>query len=74
MKCSIQRCPGEYEAKYVVHMVKRGDDIIVVEKVPAEVCSVCSDTLLTAETVEHLQQLASRRPKTDRYAPLYQYV
>lgn len=74
MKCSIQGCSGEYEARFVVHTVKRGNDIIVVDKVSAEVCPVCSDTLMTSETVEHLQELARHRPKADRYAPLYQYL
>lgn len=74
MKCSIQGCLGEYEAKLIVHTVKRGDDVLVFQNVPAEVCTVCSDTLLSPETVRHLEELMRERTKPDKYAPLYEYA
>ena len=74
MKCSIRGCPGEYEVSRIVHTVKRGDDVLVFENVPAEVCAVCSDTLLSPETVRHLEEMMLHRPKPDKFAPLYEYV
>ena len=47
----IEGCPGEYEQREVVHTVRQGDRIIVIDHVPAEVCNVCGDVLFTPETV-----------------------
>jgi YgiT-type zinc finger domain-containing protein len=74
MKCSIQGCPGEYADKAIVHTVKRGDDVSVFEHVPAEVCSVCSDVLLTPETVRHLEKLLDNKATPQRFAPVYDYA
>ena len=74
MKCSIQGCPGEYENRPIVHTLKRGDEVFVFENVPAQVCSVCSDTLLSPETVRHIEELLSRRIKPRRLAALYDYA
>ena len=40
MKCSIDGCPGEYEAGKVMHTVRHRGQVIVIDHVPAEVCSV----------------------------------
>jgi len=74
MKCSIVGCPGEYETKSIVHTVKRAADVLVFENVPAEVCGVCSDILLSPETVRHLEEMMRHRPKPERFAPRYEYV
>lgn len=74
MKCTIQGCPGEYESKLIIHTVKHAGQILVFEKVPAEVCSVCSDTLLSPETVRHLERLIRERTVPGKYVPLYEYA
>jgi YgiT-type zinc finger domain-containing protein len=74
MKCSIQSCPGEYETRSIVHTVKRGEDVLVFQNVPADVCTVCSDTLLSPETVRHLEELMRDKPKPEKFAPLYEYA
>ena len=74
MKCSIQGCPGEYEQRHIVHTVKRGADVLVFEDVPADVCDVCSDTLLAPETVRHLEQLMQRHDEPRKHAPVYAYA
>ena len=74
MNCTIRGCPGQYEVRRVVHTVQRGEDILVFENVPVEVCNVCSDTLLSPETVRRLEELMRRRGKPGKYAPLYDYV
>ncbi|MFH1731490.1 MAG: YgiT-type zinc finger protein [Planctomycetota bacterium] len=74
MKCSIQGCPGEYENRAIVHTLKREDEVFVFENVPAQVCSVCSDTLLTPETIRHIEELLSRKAKPRRFAALYDYA
>ena len=42
MKCSIEGCPGEYEEQKIVHTVRHHGQVIVIDQVPAEVCSVCA--------------------------------
>ncbi len=74
MRCSIKGCPGEYDVRTIVHTVKRGEDILVFKNVPAEVCAVCSDTLLSPETVRHLEEMMRHKPKPEKFAALYEYA
>lgn len=74
MNCSIKGCPGVYEARTIVHTVKKGNDVVVFENVPAEVCDVCSDTLLAPETIRHLEALIRDRGKPAKFAPVYDYM
>ena len=74
MKCSIDGCPGQYDRQLIVHTVKHGDEVIVFQDVPADVCDVCSDTLLAPETVRHLEELMRRRKQPHKHAPVYEYV
>lgn len=73
MKCSINGCPGEYEQREVVHTVHRGDQIIVIDHVPAEVCSVCGDVLFTPETVRRIEALRHTMVPPARTVPLYHF-
>lgn len=73
--CSLQGCSGAYEARHVVHTVRYRGEIIVIEEVPAEVCSACGDVLFSPETVRHLQRIVRERSQpVARHAPVYQYV
>jgi len=73
MKCSILGCPGVYRPRLIVHTVKRGDEILVFEKVPAEICDVCSDLLLAPDTTRHLEEMMRRNEKPEKQAPVYAY-
>lgn len=74
MKCTVQGCPGTYEPKTIVHTVKKDSTVIVFENVPAEVCDVCSDTLLAPETIRHLEKLIAEQGKPNKHAPVYAYA
>ena len=74
MKCSIQGCPGQYEAQRILHTLRRDSDILVFEHVPAEVCTVCGDTLLAPETIEHLEKMLRTDSTPGRTAPVFDYV
>lgn len=74
MQCAIQGCPGHYEARLIIHTVKRGSELLIFENVPAEVCDVCSDTLLKPETVRHLEIQIRSHGKPQRQAPVYEYA
>lgn len=74
MKCSIQGCSGHYEPRQIVHTLHRGSEILVIEHVPADVCSVCGDTLLAPQTIQHLENLLHTKSKPYRTAPVYEYA
>ena len=74
MKCTIEGCPGTYEARTVIHTVKRRGEVIVIDHVPAEVCSVCGDVLLTPETVRRIEALLAATPLPQRTVPMYDFA
>ena len=74
MKCTIQGCPGEYEPRTIVHTVKHGREVIVIDHVPAEVCAVCGDVLLTPETVRRIEALLKTTDRPARSVPLYEFA
>lgn len=74
MRCSIQGCPGEYEQREITHTVRHKGRIVVIDHVPAEVCSVCGDVLLTPETVRHIEALLQAKPEPTQTVPLYEYA
>lgn len=74
MKCSIEGCPGEYEERQVVHTVRHKGQVIVIDHVPAEECSVCGDVLLKPETVRHIEELLRTPTRPAGNIPLYEYA
>jgi YgiT-type zinc finger domain-containing protein len=74
MRCSIDGCPGEYEHREVVHTVHQGDRIIVIDHVPAEVCTICGDVLFTPETVRRIESLPHTAVPPIRTVPLYDFT
>ena len=74
MKCTIVGCPGEYEDKKVVHTVRHRGRLIVIENVPAEVCSLCGDVLLRPDTIRRIEAILQQTREPDRTAPVYEYV
>ncbi len=74
MKCTLQGCPGEYEARAVVHTVKRHGEVIVIDHVPAEVCTICGDVLFAPETVRRIEALLRGTPVPKRNVPLYEFA
>ncbi len=74
MKCSITGCPGEYEARRIVHTVRHRGQVVVIDRIPAEVCSVCGDVLLRPDTVRKIEVLLQARVQPLRTVPLYEYA
>jgi YgiT-type zinc finger domain-containing protein len=74
MKCSIPACPGDYEERLIVHTLRHRGQVIVINHVPAEVCSVCGDVLLKPETVRRIEELVQAVGKPARTVPLYEYA
>ena len=74
VKCTIAGCAGKYEARTVVHPVKRRGEVIVIDHVPAEVCNLRGDVLLTPETVRRIEALLDATPQPLRTVPLYEFA
>ena len=74
MKCSLQGCSGEYENRTVVHTVRHRGNVVVIDHVPAEVCSVCGDVLLAPETIRRIEKLLETMPQPARAVPLYEFA
>ena len=72
MKCSIEGCPGEYENRYIVHVLRHQDQVVVIDRVPAEVCPVCGDVLLAPETIRQIETVLQTRGHPARTAPVYE--
>jgi YgiT-type zinc finger domain-containing protein len=74
MKCSLRGCSGEYEERKIVHTVRPHGQVVVIDDVPAEVCTICGDVLLKPETVAHIEQLLQTRSQPASTVPLYHYA
>ncbi len=74
MKCNLEGCSGNYEARRVIHTVRHHGKVVVIDHVPAEVCTVCGDVLFRPETVRALERLLGSPGQPDALAPLYEYA
>jgi len=74
MKCCIEGCPGEYEERAVVHTVRYRGHVVVIDHVPAEVCSACGDVLLKPETIRRIEVLLRTGTRPASSVPLYEYA
>jgi len=72
MKCSIEKCRGEYKKQDTIHTVRYKGKVI--DHVPAEVCSVCGDVLLSPKTTRKIEALLQKSPCPVNTAPLYEFV
>ncbi|MBI3207392.1 MAG: type II toxin-antitoxin system MqsA family antitoxin [Candidatus Solibacter usitatus] len=74
MNCSLQGCLGQYEAKRVIHTVRHRGRVVVIDHVPADVCSICGDVLFKPETVRAIERLLGEVRQPDASVPLYEYA
>ena len=74
MKCSIEGCPGTYGLDSVVHTVRHAGQVVVIDRVPADVCSVCGDVLLAPDTVRRIEVLLQEQRETATTVPRYEYA
>ena len=74
MKYSIDGCPGEYEAKNIMHTVRRHGQVVVIDRVPADVCSFCGDALLNLDTVRRIESLLEEKRQPATTVPLYEFA
>jgi YgiT-type zinc finger domain-containing protein len=69
MKCNL--CHGQYSDNTTVLSFQRGARTVVVEDVPALVCDVCGDELVTEAVAREVEELLRKEPQGT--APLYRF-
>ena len=74
MKCTISGCTGTYECRLITQTVRKNGEVIVIDHVPAEVCPICGDTLLSPDAVRRMESLMSSLGEPSRSIPLYEYA
>lgn len=74
MRCSLDGCSGGYEDREIVHTVRYRGQPVVIDHVPAEVCTVCGDVLLAPESVRRIEALLRNATRPARTVPLYEYA
>ena len=74
VKCRMPGCPGEYEQREIVRASRFQGRLIVIDGVPADVCSFCGDTLFRPDTAETLERFVRKPPAPVDTIPLYRYA
>ena len=74
MNCSIEGCPGEYEASTIMHTVRHKGRVVVIDHVPADVCSFCGDALLKPDTVRRIEGLLQEHGRPATTVPLCEFA
>ena len=72
--CTLAGCAGEYERREITHTVRHRGRIVVIDHVPAEVCSLCGDVLFTPATVRRVEALLREQSAPAGTVPLYEYA
>ena len=57
-----------------MHTVRHDGQVIVIDHVPADVCSVCGDALLEPDTVRRIGSLLDEKRQPAMTVPLYEFV
>ncbi|MBN1867402.1 YgiT-type zinc finger protein [Candidatus Sumerlaeota bacterium] len=62
--------------KRVSRSYGKGDDMVVIDKVPIVVCAHCGESYMTAETAHEVERLRlhKKNVKSRRLAPVIDYV
>ena len=71
MRCAF--CKGEVEERLIRYVQEFEGRVIIIENVPAEVCSQCGEKFIRPEVAEKIQRLVWEQPSPKRSAkvPVY---
>jgi YgiT-type zinc finger domain-containing protein len=73
-ECSVDGCSGKYEEREIIQTVRYHGRPIVIDHVPAEVCSICGDVQLKPETVRKIERLLREATQPVATAPVYEFA
>ena len=74
--CHKNDCPGGLEECLITHTVRHEGELVVIDRVPAEVCDACGETLLMLETVRKIDRMVREREglTPSSTVPLYEFA
>ena len=64
MTCAF--CKGELEERLIRYLSEFEGRVIIIENVPAEVCTQCGEKVFRPEAVEKIQRLVWEQPSPKR--------
>ena len=68
-------CRGTVEGKRITHVHRWGDQVIILEDVPADVCLQCGEVYLSPDVLEAMDRLVNgevnEKPKREVRVPVY---
>ena len=75
MTCDICGHEGA-KTRYVSRSYGKGEDLVVIDRIPVVVCPNCGETYMTADTMHEVQRLKLHRRsvKALRLVPVISYV
>jgi len=73
MRCTIAGCPDEYEKRQITHAVRHRGGVVVIDHVPARICSVRGDVSFTPETVRRGEAVLETARTPTRIVAVYEY-
>ncbi len=71
MRCAF--CKGDTEEKLIRYVQEYKGQLVIIENVPAEVCTQCGERLIRPDIAERIQRLVweQPRPKRQDRVPVY---
>jgi len=71
MKCAF--CKGNTEERLITYVQEHKGRVVIIENVPAEVCTQCGEKFIGPEVAEKIQRLVWEQPAPKRRAnvPVY---
>ena len=71
MKCAF--CKGNTEERLITYVQEYKGRVVIIENVPAEVCTQCGEKFIGPEVAEKIQRLVWEQPAPKRRAdvPVY---
>jgi HTH-type transcriptional regulator/antitoxin MqsA len=63
-----------YEDRLVTHTVHHEGEIVIIDRVPAEVCTICGDVLFKPKVVRKIGSILQQRIQPAQMVPLYEYA
>ena len=71
MRCAF--CKGDTEERLIRYVQELDGRVVIIENVPAEVCTQCGEQLIRPEIAEKIQRLVWEQPSPKRKArvPVY---
>ena len=74
MTCAV--CGGRTEDRLIKYMQDYKGREVIIENVPAEVCTQCGERFIRGDVAEKIQQIVWNRPATPRSkkVPVYEFA